>query len=241
MKITTIITAVLLMFSSFTYGQSQSRINFQAGTIIEVQTGASVCADTVRVSGTFTGGGTICGLLYTVNLTALMEGFYDSSTDLMVSDTATVLLRNGTSPYDIIDSAVSVLNSAGNGAFAFANPVNGTGYYIVFKHRNSIETWSNQPIAFSNGSISYDFTTAASQAYGDNLILKGAKYTIYSGDVNQDGVVDASDLSLIDNDALNFVTGYVVTDVNGDNIADGTDEEIADNNAANFVTIVTPQ
>ncbi|MBK6877807.1 MAG: hypothetical protein IPG99_15465 [Ignavibacteria bacterium] len=60
-------------------------------------------------------------------------------------------------------------------------------------------------------------------------------FAFFSGDVNQDGTIDASDLALIDNDASNFVGGYVVTDLTGDDFVDGTDFALADNNAANFV------
>ena len=62
----------------------------------------------------------------------------------------------------------------------------------------------------------------------------------FSGDVNQDNTIDASDLALIDNDATNFISGYVVTDLTGDDFVDGTDFAIADNNAANFVGAITP-
>ena len=65
-------------------------------------------------------------------------------------------------------------------------------------------------------------------------------FAIYGGDVNQTGEVDASDLSTIDNDAFNFVTGYVNTDVTGDNVTDASDYAIADNNAFNFVTKSVP-
>jgi hypothetical protein len=66
------------------------------------------------------------------------------------------------------------------------------------------------------------------------------RYAIYGGDVNQDGTVDATDVSAIDNDAANFIGGYVVTDLTGDEFVDGTDFAIADNNAANFVSVVRP-
>jgi hypothetical protein len=58
--------------------------------------------------------------------------------------------------------------------------------------------------------------------------------------VNQDGAVDLTDLSFIDNDSYNFVFGYVVTDLNGDNAVDLSDAAIADNNAFNFVSVVRP-
>jgi len=65
-------------------------------------------------------------------------------------------------------------------------------------------------------------------------------FAIYSGDVNQDGVIDATDAGAIDNDAFNFVSGYVVTDLTGDNVIGASDAAIADNNAANFVSVIRP-
>ena len=66
------------------------------------------------------------------------------------------------------------------------------------------------------------------------------RFGIYGGDVNQDGVVDATDAGAIDNDAFNFVTGYVSTDLTGDNVVDASDAAITDNNAFNFVSKITP-
>ena len=66
------------------------------------------------------------------------------------------------------------------------------------------------------------------------------RFAIFGGDINQDGTVDATDVSTIDNDAQNFVSGYVVTDLTGDDFVDGTDFAIADNNAANFVSVIRP-
>ena len=48
------------------------------------------------------------------------------------------------------------------------------------------------------------------------------------------------DLAIIDNDAYNSLSGYVISDLNGDNFVDGTDLVIVDNNALKFVTIVRP-
>ncbi len=175
-----------------------------------------------------------------LQLTSLIEGMYDSGANLMVSDTTKVYLRNSASPYDLVDSAKGVLGTNGTGTFNFINAVSGVNYYIVVSHRNSIDTWSNTGYSFTSNNLSFDFTTAASQAYGNNQVLKGARYAVYSGDSNKDGTIDASDLSLIDNDATNFVSGYVVTDLNGDGFVDGTDYSIADNNAFAFVSVIRP-
>ncbi len=72
------------------------------------------------------------------------------------------------------------------------------------------------------------------------LISRRCGFAIFSGDVNQDGAVDLSDLSLIDNDVFNFASGYVITDINGDNVTDLADYSLADNNAANFVVKILP-
>ncbi|MDQ3022552.1 MAG: hypothetical protein M3R36_18595, partial [Bacteroidota bacterium] len=98
-------------------------------------------------------------------------------------------------------------------------------------------------IAFSAGTLTYDFTPAANKAFGSNQIqvdISPVRFAIYSGDVNQDGIVDVIDLGTIDNDAFNFASGYLVTDINGDNFVDVIDLGIADNNAANFVSVIRP-
>ncbi|MEO8209094.1 MAG: dockerin type I domain-containing protein, partial [bacterium] len=116
-------------------------------------------------------------------------------------------------------------------------------YYLVLKHRNSIETWSSVGNAFISDTAYYNFASSSSQAFGNNMQqvdTSPVKFAIYSGDVNQDGVIDLGDESLIDNDANNFNSGYVHTDVNGDNFVDIADLAIVDNNAFNFVSKIIP-
>lgn len=173
-----------------------------------------------------------------LNLSFLIEGFWNGTK--MVRDFGTVYLRNSTSPYSLRDSATVSLDSLGNGSLDFSNVVGTGNYYIIVKHRNSIETWSSSPQFLHEGVNAYNFTTSASQAFGNNMILKGSKYCIYSGDVTQDGVIDASDASFVDNDGFNFVTGYVNTDVTGDELVDASDAAIIDNNGLNFVTVIRP-
>ena len=148
------------------------------------------------------------------SFTALMEGFYDG--DTMVPDTVTVELRNSTTPYSLVDQARIYLNSTGQGTGKFYNAVNGTPYYLVLKHRNAIETWSALPLTFTNGELSYDFTTGLNKAYGNNLKQIGTKWCIYGGDVNQDGIVNNQDVMLVLMDNIMGITGYTPTDLNGD-------------------------
>jgi hypothetical protein len=155
-------------------------------------------------------------------------------------DTVSVELRSSIAPYEVLGVARGIAGQGTPNSFSFINGGSGIPYYFAVKHRNSIETWTGSTPSFTAGSLSYDFTSAASQAFGNNQVLVGSDYSFYTGDPNQDGTVDAADLSLIDNDAFNFVSGYVVTDLNGDQSVDGTDLSLCDNNAFNFIGVIRP-
>jgi hypothetical protein len=112
------------------------------------------------------------------------------------------------------------------------------------KHFQSIETWSKSggEVLKSNGSIyNYNFTTSSSKAFGKNVKLNGSKYCVYSGDLNQSGFIDATELSMVENNAAQFLSGcFVLTDINGDEKVDASDYLIVDNNAYNFIGIIRP-
>ena len=181
-----------------------------------------------------------------VNLNMFIQGFYNSSTNTMRADTVKMYLHESIPPYILIDSAVSVLNENGQGTFTFyrKSPCKDPPRKIRTSHRNSIDTWSSGNLECSDSSEQhYDFTIASSQAYGSNMIQVNTKpvtFAIYSGDVNKDGTVDASDLSETDNDAFSSVSGYVRTDVTGDDFVDAADVSIVDNNAFNSVSVISP-
>ena len=76
--------------------------------------------------------------------------------------------------------------------------------------------------------MNYNFTSASTQAYGDNLILKNGLWCLYSGDVNNDGIIDALDRSEAWNDRNK--SGYYYSDLNGDGVVDALDRSICWNN-----------
>lgn len=178
-----------------------------------------------------------------VNVKIFIEGFYNSTLKLQKSDTLKGYLRNNFSPFDMIDSAETIVSTTGNAIFKFQNAP-AANYYVVIKHRNSIETWSSaNPSMNKESSVNYDFTISSSQAFGNNIYLvdtSSIRFAIYSGDVNQDGFVDLTDITLVYNDANNFVTGYVSTDVNGDYNTDLYDVLITYKNSSHFVKIIKP-
>jgi len=181
----------------------------------------------------------------TLYLKTFIEGMYNPNTNTLIPDTIAVYLRRTFPPYTLVDSSKSITDSAGNTSLYFNNTSNGENYYIVVRHRNSLQTWSSAGISFnaSTGLASYDFTFSRNRAYGNNMTKVDTSpdlFAFYSGDVNQDEIIEGGDLALIDNDASNFVTGYVPTDITGNEFVDGSDAAISDNNASNFVSIIRP-
>jgi hypothetical protein len=171
-----------------------------------------------------------------LTLTTLIEGFYNNGT--MTPDTVKVTLRDAS--LVSVGSSSAVINSSGIGVFSFPNAVNGIPYWLDITHRNAVETYSSTTQSFTAGLLSYNLTTSQSQALGNNLVLKGTKWCIYSGDINQDGIVDSGDMGIVDNDNAAYVVGYTKTDVNGDGIVDSGDLGLADNNNAKYIGKITP-
>lgn len=174
-------------------------------------------------------------------ITGIIEGFYNSATDKMKRDTVKIYIRNSFSPYSLVDSSVSKPDSSGLGKFYFNGVSNGVNYYIELKHRNSIRTWSSTWGSFTSGSMIYNFSSAITQAFGNNMKqidTTPLRFAIFSGDVNQDGIIDAGDLSQVENDAGISLVGYENSDVTGDDFADAADVSIVENNIG--VTPVIP-
>ncbi len=183
----------------------------------------------------------------TVAAKFILEGQYNLAQDkLNMSDTVTAILRKPVSPYEPIDTARAILNLDDYTAVFYFNKVIASSMYIVFKHRNTIETWisgSNFIGLNSNDSAYKNLSTYQGSVYAfnqKNLRPSPPRFGFFTGDVNQDGTVDASDLSMIDNDAVNFVSGYFATDLTGDNYTDATDYSLADNNASRYISVARP-
>lgn len=159
-----------------------------------------------------------------LNITGLVLGFTNPATGKMIkADTVTVELRAATSPYTSIEQTDVLLNDLGYGTASFSSAVNGTPYYVVFKHINSLETASDTSgKSFTAYSMNYDFTTDSGKAYGDNLKKVGNRWCVINGDCNQDGFIDGSDYLEIVN---NWEAGdpRMPGDNSGDDFIDGTD------------------
>jgi hypothetical protein len=172
-----------------------------------------------------------------LHIKAFLEGLYSGSIIMRqaydgsgphfgtgVADQVTVELHSS-SNYGTIANTFNNVDISTSGDINMSNltGITSGSYYITIKHRNSVETTTSQPVAFSGGTVSYDFTTSASQAHGNNLLNQNGVYVIYSGDVNQDGNINTADMTLIESAAAAFSGGYIPTDINGDALIDFPD------------------
>jgi len=201
--------------------------------------------------GEFGGGENLSNKTLTIN--AILEGLFNGTNMNPVQDDMgdhigpnaadyiDVELHNSTNP-SIIEASFTNQILGTNGVCQITIPSSlSDAYYIVIKHRNSIATWSAIPISFNGQNIFYNFTDAVNRAYGDNLkqVASGV-YAIFVGDVNQDELVDGSDMSETEIDNNNFISGYVSTDVNGDGLVDCSDMSLVENSNNSFVSVINP-
>lgn len=158
-------------------------------------------------------------------------------------DTIRVYLHRSDLPNIIVDSAKTTMSSnAVSNTLTFTKALTGN-YYRVVKHRNCIITWTAVTQAFTRGVAysNYNLVQPDGQAYGNNqaiVSLSPFYRGMFSGDINDDDIIDGSDLSGVDNGAFSGLSGYVVEDLNGDSFVDASDVSIVDNNVG--VTAIEP-
>lgn len=219
-----------------TAGTSRPNITFSRGVAASTSTSNSL---TITVNPS-------CGP--TANLKVFIQGFYlgsslmrpvlynmGLSTDPTACDTITVDLHNPTTPYAVSESVKTILHTNGTAAAAFSAGSLNRPYYVVIRHRNSLETWSAAPVTIVNN-VSYDFTTAANQTFGSNAAALGSGvFANYSGDIDQDGIINLTDLQDMENTSILFLSGYYSQDLTGDGQTESADYSLVENNLAKLV------
>jgi len=172
----------------------------------------------------------------TLNVKVFIEGFYTGGGQMTgvlsptVCDTITVSLANTVSPYLIDYTVKGTINRSGDGTFNFPGAAFGKTYYVIINHRNTLETWSGAPVSLPAAINSYSFTTGLSQAFGNNMVGIGGVFAIISGDVNQDGLINLSDVLAMENSLLLMTMGYYPYDLTGDNLVEAADFSLIENN-----------
>ncbi|MCX6185786.1 MAG: hypothetical protein NTU43_02165 [Bacteroidetes bacterium] len=185
------------------------------------------------------------------NIKLFIQGFYLGSNTMIssvndplalnIADSITLELHESFPPNSLAYSTFGLLHTNGTASILIPTMYVGNSYYIVVKHRNSIETWSSIPMIITSNGTNYDFTDSTSKAYGDNLIdLGDGNFAIYSGDISQDGSIDFNDYPALDISSTNGDLGYFESDLNGDTSVDFNDYPILDINSAWGVITILP-
>lgn len=73
------------------------------------------------------------------------------------ADTITVQLRSTVSPFAVLHTTTALLSTAGIAGLSIPYTFTGSSYYIVVKHRNSLETWSKKPVTLTALNNTYYF------------------------------------------------------------------------------------
>jgi len=198
--------------------------------------------------------------VFSISIKAIIEGYYNNATssmktvlydynqtaDASMTDSVFIKIWN---PNSLVISnptfsCSALLNKNGRADISLPSSLSGGNYYISINHKNSLEIWSASTVNLISG-ITYDFTNKLSKAYSNSLntpmkLLSSGKYALYSGDVNQDGAINSSDLQKAENTAKSIGFGYFNDDVNGDGVVDLFDSQIIDNNKILFLNKARP-
>jgi hypothetical protein len=159
------------------------------------------------------------------------------STNTTDADYVTLSLMDPTT-YALVESQTGTLQTNGTVSVNFTTVMPGSAYYIRFTHRNSIETWTANPVMLS-ATTTHDWTTSQSNAFGGNMVeVETGVWAVYSGDIAdanlgvgfQDGVVESTDYSEMENSVYSIDTGYIPQDISGDGVVESTDYSIMENN-----------
>jgi hypothetical protein len=170
-----------------------------------------------------------------------MRPVLDSINFQLNCDTITIELRKNDAGKTLESSMKKIVDINGNVSISFPASAFGKSYYVVIKHRHSMETWSNLPILFNSISLSYSFTDLATKAFGGNLSnLNDGNFALYSGDTDQNGNINLNDLASIEQRLVLFTSGYNSFDLNGDYVVESTDQSIMENNSLLNISVLRP-
>ncbi len=177
-----------------------------------------------------------------LNVRCLFQGYIWGQNQVMVGVSDTVFANQifDTVKVDLVNPLNGIVSYSTkaivsrNGWLSINLPLSlvNSNQYISLKHRNCLKTWSASTILIDAISTTYDFTSSTSQAFGSNQIaFPVGMASIFSGDVNDDGLIDTLDLNIIDFDNVSGIFGdYILTDLNGDTFTAADDVVLCDNN-----------
>lgn len=179
--------------------------------------------------------------LSTISIKMGVQGLMNAGQRLNKKEEVKLSVRSSQFPFNIIDSATAKIDSLTLTANFRVPPIPTGSYYFVINGKNIFETWTKNPVqVMESQNVSYDFTTNASKAFGDNLINVNDRYCIYSGDVDQNLTLDLRDLTAVFNCSQGSLENRAQSDINGDGQIGLEDIIMVYNNFERFVHAVRP-
>ncbi len=152
-----------------------------------------------------------------------------------IIDWVLVELRDGADSSSVLSSRAALLQADGDivdvdgiSSVLFSG-VSGGDYFIAVRHRNHLGIMTASAVTLQNGGANIADFIAALPTYGLSAQQQvNGISAMWPGDATSDGLISASDRSLIWNDRN--TTGYRFTDINLDRTVDAIDRSIGWNN-----------
>lgn len=140
------------------------------------------------------------------------------------------LLRGRTAGFLLADG--SIVDTDGNLGVPVSNSNSADNHYLVLRTRSHAAVMSSVPIA---STITYDFTTSATSAYGSNQLKNvGGTFCAYAGDFYGDGAITFADFNnYISNPSA--IDQYLNWDANKDGLVSVLDFNFYKSNASFMV------
>jgi hypothetical protein len=102
-----------------------------------------------------------------LNLKVFIEGMYAGNSTLNtgvygvtnpnLADSLTVMLRQTSAPYSALSTQKVALSTSGIANLTYPGSMANQTYYIAVKTRNSVETWSKNPVTLVAGTNQFNF------------------------------------------------------------------------------------
>lgn len=149
----------------------------------------------------------------------------------LVADEVTIELHDALDYTNIVYSTAANLTTAGTVSLVIPSTYN-QQYYITLKHRTHLDITSFEPISFEFDLVECLMTSPFNVYSGNLKQSSDGFWMVFGGDINQDGFVDETDMDECNIAVGAFGTGIVSEDVDCNGVLDAHDLIIIDNNAA---------